>query len=109
MVIRRATTVLSILLATAYALPAQAQQHCHREGADVTCEDGHRGVWSGDSIIWADGARSRSSPHPSVIIGHKDSVRVGPGVFVGQGKGMVPLDDPSKARCVTLDEVPYCN
>jgi len=22
---------------------------------------------------------------------------------------MVPLDDPSKTRCVTLDEVPYCN
>jgi hypothetical protein len=33
---------------------------------------------------------------------------VGPGVFVGRGKGMVPLDDPNKVRCVTLDEVPYC-
>ena len=108
MTFRRAPTVLAILLAMGYALPVQAQR-CHREAMDVTCDDGHRGVLSGDSIIWADGTRSRSSPHPSVIIGHKDSVRVGPGVFVGQGKGMVPLDDPSKARCVTLDEVPYCN
>src|SRR3569832_1815907 len=95
MVIRRATTVLSILLATAYALPAQAQQHCHREAADVTCEDGHSGVWSGDSIFWVDVSRSRSSPHPCVFIGHKDSVRVGPGVFVGHCNGMMPLDDPS--------------
>jgi hypothetical protein len=109
MTVRQAIMVLTILSASAYAMPAQAQQHCRREGTDVTCDDGHRGVWSGDSIIWADGTRSRSSPHPSVIIGNKDSVRVGPGVFVGQGKGMVPLDDPSKARCVTLDEVSYCN
>jgi len=109
MAVSKATVVLVILSATAYAMPAQAQQRCHRERTDVTCDDGHRGVWSGDSIIWADGTRSRSSPHPSVIIGNKDSVRVGPGVFVGQGKGMVPLDDPSKTRCVTLDEVSYCN
>jgi len=107
MAARKAMMVLVILSAS--AMPAQAQQRCHREGADVTCDDGHRGVWSGDTIIWADGTQSRSSPHPSVIIGNKASVRVGPGVFVGQGKGMVPLDDPSKARCVTLDEVPYCN
>ena len=109
MAARKTMMVLVILSAATWAMPAQAQQHCHREGTDVTCDDGHRGVWSGDSIIWADGTRSRSSPHPSVIIGNKDSVRVGPGVFVGQGKGMVPLDDPSKSRCVTLDDVPYCN
>jgi hypothetical protein len=108
MTVRKATMVLVMLSATGYALPAQAQL-CHREGTDVTCDDGHRGVWSGDAIIWADGTRSRSSPHPSVIIGNKASVRVGPGVFVGQGKGVVPLDDPSKTRCVTLDDVPYCN
>ena len=46
---------------------------------------------SGDAIIWPDGTRSSSSPHPSVIIGNKSSVTVGPGVFVGQGKGVVPL------------------
>jgi hypothetical protein len=107
MTIRRTTMVLFILSAVAYAAPAPAQ-NCHREGTDVTCDDGHRGIWSGDAIIWADGTRSRSSPHPSVIIGNKSSVRVGPGVFVGQGKGTVPLDDPNKVRCVTLDEVPYC-
>jgi hypothetical protein len=58
--------------------------------------------------IAADGTQSHSSPHPSVVIGNKSSVTVGPGVFVGQGKGMRPLDDPNKVRCVTLDEVPYC-
>src|SRR3984885_7122739 len=103
MATRKATMVLVILSAAAWAVPGQAQQRCHREGADVTCDDGHRGVWSGDTIIWADGTQSRSSPHPSVIIGNKSSVTVGPGVFVGQGKGMVPLDDPNRTRCVTLD------
>jgi hypothetical protein len=50
---------------------------------------------SGDAIVWPDGTRSSSSPHPSVIIGNKSSVKVGAGVFVGQGKGSVPLDDPN--------------
>ena len=108
MAVRRAIMMVTILAAGAWAMPAQAQ-HCQREGTDVICDDGHRGIWSGDAIIWADGTRSRSSPHPSVIIGNRSSVRVGPGVFVGQGKGVVPLDDPGKTRCVTLDEVPYCN
>jgi hypothetical protein len=52
------------------------------------------------------GTRSSASPHPSVIIGNKSSVKVGPGVFVGQGKGTVPLDDPNapnKTRCAILD------
>ena len=109
MTTRQAIMILAFLTALADATGAQAQQRCHREGVDVACDDGHRGIWSGDTIIWADGTRSRSSPHPSVIIGNKSSVTVGPGVFVGQGKGMVPLDDPSKTRCVTLDDVPYCN
>ena len=109
MTMRRAMMILAILAATGHATGAQAQ-HCHREGVDVSCDDGHRGVWSGDAIIWADGTRSHlASPHPSVIIGNKSSVTVGPGVFVGQGKGMVPLDDPGKARCVILDDVTYCN
>lgn len=108
MTIRRAMMVLFFLSITGYGAPTQAQQHCHREGTDVTCDDGHRGIWAGDAIIWADGTRSHSSPHPSVVIGNKSSVTIGPGVFVGQGNGMVPVDDPNKTRCVTLDEVPYC-
>ena len=107
MTIRQATMVLMVLAATTSTAGAQAQR-CHREGADVICDDGRHGIWSGDIIIWPDGTRSHSSPHPSVVIGNKSSVTIGPGVFVGQGKGMVPLDDPNKVRCVTLDEVPYC-
>jgi hypothetical protein len=88
-------------------------ESCTRQGADVTCDDGRRGVWSGDAIIWPDGTRSSlASPHPSVIIGNKSSVIVGPGVFVGNGKGgMVPIENPSapnKARCAVLDGVSYC-
>jgi hypothetical protein len=104
----------SILISAVMAgstAPAQAQA-CTRQGVDVTCDDGRRGMLSGDTIIWADGTRSSlTSPHPSVIIGNKSSVIVGQGVFVGQGKGVVPLDNPSapdKARCPMLDGVSYC-
>ena len=67
----------------------------------------------GDSIVWADGSRSSlASPHPSVIIGNKSSVVIGPGVFAGNGKGgYVPMENPSapnKARCPVLDGVSYC-
>ncbi|MGA7994629.1 MAG: hypothetical protein WCA28_06925 [Bradyrhizobium sp.] len=93
------------------AAPALAQA-CTRQGVDVSCDDGRRGVLSGDTIIWADGTRSSlTSPHPSVIIGNKSSVIVGQGVFVGQGKGVVPLENPSapeRARCPMLDGVSYC-
>jgi hypothetical protein len=106
--------VVSILMSTifaGYAGPALAQA-CTRQGVDVSCDDSRRGVWSGDAIIWADGTRSSlASPHPSVIIGDKSSVIVGPGVFVGHGKGMVPMENPSapnKARCAVLDGVSYC-
>jgi hypothetical protein len=90
--------------------PAMAQA-CSRDGAVVSCDDGRRGLLSGDAIIWPDGTRSSLSPHPSVHIGNKSSVTVGPGVFVGQGKGVVPLDDPNapnKTRCAVLDGVAYC-
>jgi hypothetical protein len=104
----------SILISAVMAgstAPAQAQA-CTRQGVDVSCDDGRRGMLSGDTIIWADGTRSSlTSPHPSVIIGNKSSVIVGQGVFVGQGKGVVPLDNPSapeKARCPMLDGVSYC-
>ena len=107
------TLTLAVLMgaiALARAAPALAQV-CHREGQVVTCDDGRRGMLSGDAIIWPDGTRSNASPHPSVIIGNKSSVKVGPGVFVGQGKGAVPLDDPNapnKTRCAILDGVSYC-
>ena len=106
--------VFSILI-SAIALgsaPALAQS-CTRQGVDVSCDDGRRGLLSGAAIIWADGSRSSlTSPHPSVIVGNKSSVVVGPGVFVGQGKGAVPMDNPSapnKARCAVLDGVSYCH
>jgi hypothetical protein len=113
MTIDRALTfsiLMSAMLAGS-AAPALAQA-CTRQGIDVTCDDGRRGIFSGQAIIWADGTRSSlASPHPSVVIGNKSSVIVGQGVFVGQGKGVVPLDNPSapdKARCPLLDGVAYC-
>jgi len=113
MVITRA--LLSFILISAFAAgaagPAMAQA-CTKQGVDVSCDDGRRGIFAGDAIVWADGTRSRlASPHPSVIIGNKLSVIVGPGVFVGQGKGVVPMEDPSapsRARCPVLDGVSYC-
>src|ERR1700726_2773146 len=88
-------------------------QACTRQGTDVSCDDGRRGMFAGDAIIWADGTRSSlASPHPSVIVGNKSSVIVGQGVFVGgQGKGVVPMENPSdprRARCPVLDGVSYC-
>jgi hypothetical protein len=104
------SVLASAMLATG-ALPALAQA-CTHQGADVSCDDGRRGMLSGDTIIWADGTHSSlTSPHPGVIIGNKSSVIVGPGVFVGKGKGVVPLENPAapeKARCPVLDGVPYC-
>ena len=106
--------VFSILISAAVlgaALPAMAQ-NCTRQATDVTCDDGRRGAFTGDAIIWPDGTRANlASPHPSVIIGNKQSVVVGKGVFVGSGNGVVPLDNPSapnKARCAVLDGVSYC-
>jgi hypothetical protein len=104
-------SILMSAVAAGYAGPAMAQV-CTRQGIDVACDDGRRGILSGDAIIWADGSRSSlTSPHPSVIIGNKSSVIVGPGVFVGKGNGVVPMDNPSapnKARCPVLDGVSYC-
>src|ERR1700692_636857 len=74
------TLTLAVLIgaiALARAAPAPAQV-CHREGPVVTCDDGRRGTLSGDAIIWPDGTRSNASPHPSVIIGNKSSVKVDP-------------------------------
>jgi hypothetical protein len=107
------TLGLAVLLVAASATtgrPAMAQA-CTHNGPEVSCDDGRRGLLSGDAIIWPDGTRSSLTPHPSVIIGNKSSVIVGPGVFVGKGDGVVPLDNPSapnKTRCAVLDGVSYC-
>jgi hypothetical protein len=106
-----AFSILISAMVAGSAAPALAQA-CTHQGVDVSCDDGRQGILSGDAIIWADGTRSSpTSPHPSVIIGNKSSVIVGQGVFVGQGKGVVPLDNPSapdKARCPILDGISYC-
>ena len=112
MTIDRALVFSICLSATAagFAGPAMTQT-CTRIADAVSCDDGRRGLLSGEAIIWPDGTRSSLSPHPSVVIGNKSSVRVGPGVFVGQGKGVVPLDDPNvpnKTRCAILDGKSYC-
>ena len=105
-----AATVAAVLAGGGQSAWGQA---CHRQGSVVTCDDGRRGVLEGNAIIWPDGTRSSSTPHPSVIIGNKSSVVIGPGVFAGSGsgKGMVPMENPSapnKARCPVLDGVSYC-
>jgi hypothetical protein len=105
-------SILVSALALGAVGPAMAQS-CTRQGVDVTCDDGRRGIFAGESLIWADGTRSNLvSPHPSVIIGNKSSVVIGPGVFAGNGKGgYVPMENPSapsKARCPVLDGVSYC-
>ena len=104
-------SILVSALALGGAGPAMAQA-CTKQGVDVSCDDGRRGIFAGDAIVWADGSKSRlASPHPSVIIGNKSSVIVGQGVFVGKGTGMVPMENPSdprRARCPVLDGVSYC-
>jgi hypothetical protein len=107
----RAIAALSLMSALSVTSAPAVAQMCTRQGVDVTCDDGRRGVLAGNAIVWPDGTRSSASPHPSVIIGNKSSVHVGHGVFVGQGNGMVPLDDPNapnKTRCAILDGVSYC-
>src|SRR3979409_2348600 len=103
--------ILLSAISAAGAAPALAQA-CTRQGIDVGCNDGRRGILSGDAIIWADGTRSSlASPHPSVIIGNQSSVIVGDGVVVGEGNGVVPMENPSdprRARCPVLDGVSYC-
>src|SRR4051812_41198189 len=81
----RVFSILISAIALGDAGPAMAQA-CTREGPVVNCDDGRRGLLSGEAIVWPDGTRSSLSPHPSVIIGNKSSVQVGPGVFVGPGK-----------------------
>jgi len=104
--------VLATLLVVALNSTALSQS-CKLEGSRVVCEDGRQGVFEGDAILWPDGTRSRARPHDSVTIGHKQSVVIGKGVFVGSGKGgSVPLDDPNapfKNRCALVNGVSYCH
>jgi hypothetical protein len=106
-----AIAAVTSLIAIGIAPSARAQ-NCTRMGNDVSCDDGRRGVFTGDAIVWPDGTKSSlASPHPSVIIGNKSSVIVGKGVMVGSGsgKGVVPMENPSaQTRCPTLDGVAYC-
>ncbi|WP_409334461.1 hypothetical protein [Bradyrhizobium jicamae] len=108
------TAFFSVMFGAAIACgaaPASAQS-CTKAGVDVTCDDGRHGMLAGDAIVWSDGSRSSlTSPHPGVIVGNRSSVTVGPGVFVGKGSGMVPMENPSdprRARCPALDGVAYC-
>ena len=100
--------VFSLLLAAA-ACPTTAQ---HPSGHKRDVRRRTPRIFTGDAAIWPDGTRANlASPHPSVIIGNKQSVVVGKGVFVGSGSGVVPFDNPSapnKARCTVLDGVSYC-
>ena len=108
----RTVAALGLLAVVALASGPALAQICTRQGVDVSCDDGRRGVLAGDAIIWPDGTRSSVSPHPSVIIGNRSSVHVGQGVFVGRGSGVVPLDDPNapnKRRCAILDGASYCD
>jgi hypothetical protein len=113
MTIDRALVLAVVVSAISVASSGSAlAQACTRQGSDVSCDDGRRGIFSGDAIVWAGGTRSSlTSPHPSVIIGNKSSVIVGQGVLVGHGVGSVPLENPSapdRARCPILDGVSYC-
>ena len=112
MTIRNTIAAVGLISALGSAAAGSAlAQVCTRQGVDVSFDDGRRGMLSGDAILWPDGTRSSSTPHQSMIIGNKSSVHVGPGVFVGQGKGMAPLDDPNapnKRQCAILDGVSYC-
>ena len=103
-------TIALAALAVTWGSATAIAQSCTRQGVDVSCDDGRRGVFAGDAIVWADGTRSNlASPHPSVVIGNKSSVIVGQGVFVGQGKGSVPMENPAaQTRCPVLDGVAYC-
>jgi hypothetical protein len=112
MSIHRALRFSILMSAISMAGPALAQ-NCTWQGVDIACDDGRRGMLSGDTIIFADGTRSSlTSPHPSVIIGNKSSVAVGQGVFAGKANGVVPMQnpsDPKRARCPILDGVAYCH
>jgi len=80
-------------IAAGGAGPAMAQA-CSRDGNAVRCDDGRRGLWLSDVILWPNGARSSAVPQQGVVTGNGASVRGGAGgVFVGYGKGVVNAPD----------------
>ncbi len=108
---RTVALALAVAAAVLAGTGSAAAQLCTRQGTDVTCDDGRRGIFQGNAILWPDGTHSRATPHQSVIIGNRSSVVIGKGVFVGEGSGMVPLEDPNapnKTRCAILEGVSYC-
>ena len=104
------TIALAITVWVLAGAEAAMAQKCTRQGNDVSCDNGRRGIFTGDAIIWPDGTRSNlASQHPSVIIGNKSSVIVGKGVMVGHGNGVVPMENPSAhTSCPKLEGVAYC-
>jgi hypothetical protein len=104
--------VLIVAALLVLSSPLVRAQNCTRNGPAVTCDDGRSGSFTGDAVVWPDGTKSSATRHSSVIIGDPSSVIVGPGVFVGNGRGgMEPLDNPNspyKQRCAVLDGVSYC-
>jgi len=89
---RAFASIICIAVAIGGTMRPALAQACSHTGRLVTCDDGRRGLLSGDLIVWADGTRSIASPEPSIIGGNKPSVQVG----------------RSKTQCVTLDGVSYC-
>ncbi len=75
---------MAVLATMALAAP----QRRTRQGVDVTCDDGRRGIFTENAIVWPDRTRSSASSYPSVIIGNKASVSVGKSVFVGERYGI---------------------
>ena len=57
MTIVRSVATLGLFAGLMIAGTPAAAQVCTRLGVDVTCNDGRRGVLSGDSILWPDGTR----------------------------------------------------
>ena len=92
--------------------PVAMAAPCSRQQDMIACQDGRTGIFRGDAITWADGSTSRLVPRPGVHVGRDGSVHVGPGVFIGDGRGgMQPLDDPTSAdsaRCAVIDGLSYC-
>ncbi len=78
--------LLSIISAGYARVGAGAGLQPH-DGPVVTCNDGRRGILSGNAIIWPDGTRSSASPHPSVIIGKQIISACGTGRLRRPGHG----------------------
>src|SRR3977135_4375373 len=57
--IKRALGFVCLVGAVGRRARANAQR-CPRQGTEVSCDDGRRGVLEGDSIRWPDGTRSSS-------------------------------------------------